>query len=742
MLTTLLLFVGCVAKEKPNLQPTVENVEGELSSENDVPQSFEGELIDKPRKSPEAELRDKPRKSPEAELRDNPRKSPEAELRDKPRKSPEAELRDKPRKSPEAELKDNPRKSPETQIKDKLQSPEAEKIERLAPSPEAESQIEAVSSETESETEEKSEVEIAEGSVLHLIPDSAMGVIYCPSLLELNDRINNVASELVPQAGPAPELLAQFLASTFDAGFESIEELEDIGLDLNQDFAVFLTSVEPPSLAAIVHIKDPDTIKSVIESEADQSEPIEYSGVTYWDSDEGSYIILDNVLVYAQYPEICENVIDINNGDLMPIIQNMNYTSFFSTIEQGTEQVAAFFNLQSVIEPVIEGFREEFQDAIDSMQSDPDAAAVVPFIEGMSEWILEFLAELNSVSVSLQIEETDVMLSKNLHFKKDGKIEQALINLEPDELTLINDLPNEAFACGGFNIDFDLLFEMNKHLLKAISISGVDDDSENISEIIDHIETIVQDFSEFKDTFSDEMSFSANYNESLIPDYLYIIALNNEEKLKTYMNESFLTQVKKLADLLQKNVEDVPQLSMFDGVHYGNAIVHNEAEIKTIIFPNFGDAFIDVDPNAAMLLPQEWQWSYAFSDGLMYFGLGGPQQIQDALDSKAKIGESIAEDISFQVLIEKLGADNNVLYGFSPITMANSIIALISKADPNAAAGLQMFTGILSGIDENYSIGFSAKIQDGGIGAKTLVTLGDFKQLINTIMLLSGMDML
>ncbi len=695
MLTTLLLLAGCGAKEKPDFQPTVENVEGELSTENDITQS------------------------------------------------PEAELRDNPRRSPEAELKDNPRRSPEAEIKDKLQSPESQKIEKLVPSPKAEFQIEAVSAEAEPETEEKSEVEIAEGSVLHLIPDSAMGVIYCPSLLELNDRINNVASELAPQAGPAPELLAQFLASTFDAGFESIGELEDIGLDLEGDFAVFLTSFEPPSVAAIVHIRDPDTIKSVIDSEADESTPNEYGGFTYWDSDEGSYTILDNVLLYAQYPEICENVIDIKNGDLMPITQNMNYTSFFFTIEQGTEQVAAFFNLQSVIEPVIEGFREEFQDAIDSMQSDPNSAAVVPFIEGMSEWILEFLVELNAVSVSLQIEETDVMLSQNLHFKKDGKIEQALMNLEPDELTLINDLPNQAFACGGFNIDFKLLFEINKQLLKAISIAGeLDDDSENIPEIIDHIETIVQDFSEFEDTFSDEMSFSVNYNESLIPDYLYIIALNNEEKLKTYMNESFLTQVQKLADLLQENVEDVPQLSMFDGVHYGNAIVHNEAEIKTIIFPNFGDAFIDVDPDAAMMLPQELQWSYAFSDGLMYFALGGPQQIQDALDSKAKIGESIAEDISFQVLIEKLGADNNVLYGFSPITMANSIIALISNADPNAAAGLQMFSGILDGIDENYSIGFSAKIQDGGIGAKILVTLGDFKQLINTIMLLSGMDML
>ena len=674
MLTPLLLFAGYGGKEKPDLQPNTESVEGQFSSENDRTQS------------------------------------------------PEVELRDKPHRSPEAELKDIPRKSPEAGQKENLQSPKSER-------------------EAESETEEKAELNITEDSVLHLIPNSAMGVIYCPSLLELNDRINNVASELVPQVGPAPELLAQFLASTFDVGFESLGELEDIGLDLEGDFAVFLTSFEPPSVAAIIHLKDPDTIKSVIESEADESEPIEYNGITYWNSDEGSYVIFDKILVYAQSPQICENIIDIKNGDLMPISKNMNNTSFLSTIERGTEQIAAFFNLQSVIEPFVEGFREEFQDVIDSMQSDPDSAVAVPFIEGMSEWIIGFLTELNSVSVSLQIDETDVMLSQNLNFKKDGKIEQALINLEPDELTLINDLPMKAFACGGVNVNFKLFFEMTKNLLKVMATSGLEDNSENISEIIDHIGTIVQDFSEFEDTFSDEMSFSANYNESIIPDYLFTIALNNEEKLKTYMNEKFLTQVEKLAGLLQENIDDVPQLSMFDGALYDNAIVHNEAEIKTIVFPNFGDAFIDIDPNAAMLLPQEWQWSYAFSDGLMYFGLGGPQQIQNALDSKARISESLAESISYQSLIEKLGSDNNILYAFSPITMANSLMSIISDIDQDVAAGMQMFSGILSDIDENFSIGFSARIQDGGIGTKILVTLGDFKQLINTMILLSGMEM-
>lgn len=632
--------------------------------------------------------------------------------------------------------------------KDVLPQPEVEETASVQQTPQIDIRKNDKVSEAVKEIEEiKKEVEqlsveIPQDSVLHLIPDSTLGAVYCPSLLDLDARINNVAAELYPQVGPDPDLLAKFLANTFDAGFESLGELEDIGLDLDGDFAIFLTSIEPASVGAIIHLRDPDAIKTVIENEADESEPIEYNGVTYWDSDEGSYVILDDVLVYAQYPEVCENVIDIKNGELMPISQNTNYTPFLTTIKQGTEQVTAFFDLQSVIQPFIEEIRDEIVGTIDSLESDPDSIAAVPFIEGMSDQVLEFVEEINLVSISLQIEETDVLLSKNLHFKKYGKIEQTLKDLEPDQLVLINDLPNEAFVCGGVKANPEILFELAKELLKVISIGKSDEMTDSSSEIFAHIETMIQDITDLNDTFSDEMCFSVEYNESLIPDYLFIFDLKNEEKLKTYMNEKFIIQIEKIVELIQKNIEDAPQLSMFDGIQYGNSIMLNEVEIKSIVFPNFGDAFIDVDPQAAMMLPQEWQWSYTFANGYFYFNLGSPQQIQAALDSKAKIGESLAENISYQTLIEKLGSDNNFLYGFSPVTMANSLISIISDIDPNAAAGLQMFSGILTGIDENYSIGFAAKVQDGGIGAKLLITLGDFKQLINTLIMISGMDML
>ena len=152
-------------------------------------------------------------------------------------------------------------------------------------------------------TSQKSEavpLEIPKDSVLHLIPETTLGVIYCPSLLDLDDRINAVASDLVPQTGESPELLSQILAEAFGAGFESLAELEVIGLDLNQDFAIFLTSLDPPSLSATVHLTDPDAMMQVIETEAEGSEPVQYNGETYWSTPEGSgsFAILENILVF------------------------------------------------------------------------------------------------------------------------------------------------------------------------------------------------------------------------------------------------------------------------------------------------------------------------------------------------------------------------------------------------------------------------------------------------------------
>ena len=156
---------------------------------------------------------------------------------------------------------------------------------------------------------------VSSDSVLHLIPEKALGVIYCPNALELNNKINTLFTDLSPQSG-SPEILAQMLASALGANFESLADFEAIGLDLNRDFAIFFTLLKPLQLSAAIHLKDTETIKQVIETETGGSAPTAYKNAVYWseNGDGNSFAILDDILVFSQQRADCEAVIDTRSG--------------------------------------------------------------------------------------------------------------------------------------------------------------------------------------------------------------------------------------------------------------------------------------------------------------------------------------------------------------------------------------------------------------------------------------------
>ena len=793
--------VEVVADQTLQARETSFSVEAELK---DRPRSPEAELRDRPR-SPEAELRDRPRspeaalrdkpRSPEAELRDRPR-SPEAELRDKPR-SPEAELKDRPR-SPEAELKDKPR-SPElvgggVTIKGKVIDTSTEqkpiedvtvKIVDVASRQEyilktdkdgiyektglppgryavsvvkvgygarvGKSKVVAAGgelndiiklAESEQNNENKRvEIDIPKNSVLHLIPDETLGLIYCGSLLELNQRINDLVAQLIPQLGQGPELLAQLLAETFGAGFERLEELEDIGLDLNNDFAIFLNSIDPPSLSAAIHLTDPDSMMEVILAEAEGSEPMQYNDETYWSTPDGSgvFAVLDNTLIFSQESEVIEQVIDVRSKHEVSIVNDPTYASFVSDVMKGTDQVSAFFNMQTVIAPLTNEIENELQSIIDTMESDPAVMVFQGYLEDIFDILLTMVNEFSAVGVALQIDGTDVQLTQSTQFYENGKVQEFLKRMSTDGLTLIDDLPNGAYMIGGSKLDPEIFIDLWTTLLEAIIKIDPDEESDEFAEVKVFLETIHQEMEDLGNVFTDEMSFATNYEESLIPNALYVLGVKDEQKLMTYMDERFLGQIQELVRLIKANIDEAAELRIFDDAQYENVIVHNDAEIKTIVFPNFGAEWIDVPAELGMMLPEQWRWSYAFSDGLMYFSLGGPEHIKTALDSKAKMVESIAENISFQNLKDKLGADNNLLYAISPLTMIKSNLTQISKTDPAGAAELQMIIGLLDGIPENYSIGLSAKAEGNIVNTKLHISVGDFSQVVQTIFMFSGM---
>ena len=180
---------------------------------------------------------------------------------------------------------------------------------------------------------ESTPIVVPKDSVLHLIPEQTLGLIYCPNSLELDSSINTLVAELSPQA-EVPDVVAKALSNTFKAQFESLGDFEEIGLDLNQDFAIILTRLNPLQFALLVHLRDPEAMQQIIEKVTNESDLAQYNGVTYWNNsdDAESFAILENILIFSKQREVCENVIDTYNGTTQAITKNPDYVSFFYDI--------------------------------------------------------------------------------------------------------------------------------------------------------------------------------------------------------------------------------------------------------------------------------------------------------------------------------------------------------------------------------------------------------------------------
>ena len=579
-------------------------------------------------------------------------------------------------------------------------------------------------------------VEIPDSSVLHLIPEQTAGLIYCPSLDELNNRVNMLAMDLMPTA-ENPEIIAKILANTFGAGFESLAELEEIGLDLEQDFAIFMTSLKPPDLSATVHLTDPTAMKQVIAAESEGSAPIEYNGVTYWNAagGGGSFAIIDNTLVFSQSAEVCESVIDTYNKTKSAITTNPDYGAFLTDVAEGTAQLAVHFDLESIAPILSASLKGESESMQDSLESDPAVMAAAPFLKGMFDTATDMLEQLKSLSATLEVEGTDVKLAPFLKFKSDSRIQKALKGMAPDELALLGELPSPAFINGALQGKPELMIEMNVFWLKMLSQDLDPEQAEMLASLVKQME-------DFYEALNEEWAFSVNFGSSVIPDYLVIYGLRDEQKAKAYMEEALLKQLQDSMALARNMMGDVANLDMYEGAHPGEPMMHNGVEIKSYVFPNFGSAFGTMPPEAAGLMPNEWHWYYAITDDHLFLATGSPELLKINLDNRAAVDTALgfSAEPSYEKLVATLGLESNLFLAVSPMTMVKSLLPIIANvADPNGAAALQMMSGMFMDLPENYSIGFSAKVQEGGIGAKLLLTLSDFKQLIQTFAMMQSM---
>ena len=574
---------------------------------------------------------------------------------------------------------------------------------------------------------------VPEGSVLHLIPEQTIGLIYCPSLAELDARLNALAQELMPMAEP-PELLASILADTFGAGFESLDELEEIGLDLNKDFAIFFTSLEPMFLSATVHLTEPEAIMQVIEMEAEGSAPVEYNGVTYWNAagGGGSFAILDDVLVFSQQATVCESTIDTFQGKTPAVAMNVNYIRFLTDVVAGTNQLAVRFDFDSIGPLLSVKLEEEVNEMVDSLESASESAGLVPMVAKTLGGALSLIDKAKTLRLTLSVEGADVQIAPSLTFKPGSAMQKMLSGMR-GELSLLNGLPERATMSGAIKVSPKTLLALGK-----LGFMFVPQDTPEQKAVL---EPVIERMAGFYEALTGEMASTLNFSDSLIPDSLIVYGVQDAAKARAYMDEGFVEQLQVSMQLMQGMMAGLPNadgvLGMYEGAAPGPSEMHNGVEIKSYTFPNFGKVWAQAE--VPLPLPPVWNCYYAFTEAHLFLVMGSsPQLLKDALDGMAGTSTTLATHPSYQHLARKLGTDNHVFYAISPIIAAKSLGPLLIQSDPGNAAALQIFSGMLENLPDNYSIGFAAKAHDSGIDTKLLLTLGDFKQLIQMIAMMSG----
>ena len=556
-----------------------------------------------------------------------------------------------------------------------------------------------------------------DNSVLHLIPEKTLGLIYCPNLLELDNRIEMLVTELTSQT-EAPDGLTQALSNLFASKFIELTGLKESGLNLNQDFAIFLTNSKPMQISLLTHLTDPEAMKRLLPSGTKEYEKTEYKGVPLWNdsTDATSFAILGDILIFSKQREICESVIDIHNGTRQAALKNPSYHSLFADISGHSDQLVVYLDVGTTIATLDRPLAEEIALRKENFEENNEVdnqmiSAIMPFIKDMSEKDIARIEQIQSVSIRLQLDGTDVHIKPFLKFNSDSEY-FGLLQETSNELAFLGDLPNRTFINAAFQGVPTFLTETSAAWLSFFPKKTPEQQIRR--------EVLLEKVKGLFVFLKDRWSISLNLGD--YTTLVLIYELKDEQDAKVYMDKMF-----------SKKHNDTE-------VYQGNSIMHNRVEIKSYVFPDAKVDLPNVLPEVPDMAEPKWHWYYAFTDGQLIFTTGiSPEPMQMALDRKVGSKEKFADHPSYQKLVDQFGTDRNVLVAISPIIAAKTSLPLIQGMDPNEAAMFQMLSGLFMTMPENYSVSLSAKARDGGIDANLSISLADFKQLGQTIGMISHM---
>ena len=567
-------------------------------------------------------------------------------------------------------------------------------------------------------------------NVLDVIPADTVGFAYTSSFQGLSDEFNALLTELMP-TNPPQENLVQGLADFFGAEFEMLQKLGFF--DLSKNFAIFFTGVNPSAPSAAAYLKDPEMVQQLIETESMDRRSVTHNDMPYYITSDGAmFVPLGDFIVFSGSAEVCEKAIDTYRNAMPSIANDVAYTSLELDTKSGINDLVGYFSMESVTQAI----RPWLTNVVDEMaagmqyvgemtpQLAPSLAMATNLVDGVN-WVLD---QADALSVTLQLNEGDLQISPVLKFKSDSEI-QEYIHAAPVNLTQLKYLPQQAMVNGAMRLQKESLIKFSTGMMTLFSPSDSDTDQ---GESEKAAQELTEWMAKFYEPLGEEMAISVDYSGSLMPDLLYIYDVVNEDKLKHFMDEDYLSYLE-ASNFMLRAMGTGEFSNMYADASMGPSEIYNGVEIKHYTLPNILSFFAQFSPQIEGLeglAPNELNIYYAITNGKLIYAMGADAQpVRDTLDRIVGIGAGFDQGAGYDKITGALTLKNNLLFAISPLTAIKRTVELAAQIDPSAGM-VMMFLG---NMPETYSIGISGQGRAGGVEANLFISLTDFKELINMV---------
>lgn len=566
--------------------------------------------------------------------------------------------------------------------------------------------------------------------VLDVVPADIAGFVYTPSFQALNDEIKALFTALTPN-NPPQEDLAMGLVDFFGAEFEMLQKL---GLfDLSKSFAIFFTGVNPSVPSAAAYLKDSETVQQLIETAALDRRSVNHNDVRYYITSDGTmFVPMGDFIVFSGSAEAIENAIDTYKNTMPSIARDVTYTSFELDRKSGINDLVGYVEMESVM-PVIREWLTDFAEMTaagtqDMGEMTPQVGSTLEFTAKMVDGVDWVLNQADALSFALELNEGALQISPVLKFKADSEINE-YIHAAQVNLTQLKYLPPGAMANSAMRFQKEDLIKLSTAMMTFFSSS---DSEADVEEREKATQEVTEWMAKFYEPLGEEVAFSADYSGSLMPDMLYIYDVVNEDKLKRFMDEDFISYLES-SNLMLRAIMPGEFSNMYADASLGPSEIYNGVEIKYFTLPNFLSFFAQFSTQMEGLeglAPNELNIYYAITDGKLIYAMSADAQpVRDTIDRIAGVATGFDSAAGYDNITGALTLKNNFLIAISPLTAIKRTVEMAAQIEPTAGMAM-MF---LASMPETYSIGISSQGRAGGVEVNLFISLVDFKELIDML---------